>query len=774
MVAIQEHRWQTSEETSTSYGVWKDTKWRFEYSSATPEGQGGVGLLMNPRMSAFFDSSEKISGRIMMVHFKGNPAITIIIVYAPTEDKSDIEKDTFYDDLEKCTQDIPPHNVLILAGDFNARIGIDSHKTNPRVIGKHTYHHSTDDNGNRLVNYCEACNIRSTQSRFPQPQSRSWTWLHPNNNSKAQLDHILINGKWINSIRNVRAYNTVELNSDHRIVSAKLMISLRTPKDNKLKRIKFDWNKLKDSSTLQSQFNIEVRNRFEILGNINPNNDIQTKYDNFLNSIQETTANLVGKIKRKTNNNWVSNDTTNLLQQRNRAKNNFKRNPTTENKKTWHTLNERLDSSYQNDKIIFLEDKLEQLKQAAVSNQLRTTWSLIDEISGKRRYNNASRIKRTDGTKINSTNELMNEWKTYFENLLNVKSDASEGNEPIPPASEDLPIHQGPITAEEVEQAVKQLKDGKSPGLDYAITPEALKYGGKWIINQLCNICNDIYENQRTPTQFNTNIIIPVQKKGDKTLMTNYRGISLMSVAAKTYNRILLNRIRGPLDPFLRVNQAGFRSGRSCIDQIHVIRRILEGAIEKQLPIFITFVDFMKAFDSINRQIMFDILRHYGVPLKIVKAIEAIYHHSKSVVLVDGNVSKEFNVTTGVLQGDTLAPFLFIVVIDYIMKNVQLDHANEKGESGFITNERQSRRQPATTINDLEFADDIALFESSFERAQSQLTQTIKWANKVGLQINTKKTQALTNQTTNNRTLKVNEQDIEWINNFKYLGAMIS
>ncbi|CAF4028768.1 unnamed protein product, partial [Rotaria magnacalcarata] len=155
----------------------------------------------------------------MMVHFKGNPAITIIIVYAPTEDKSDIEKDTFYDDLEKCTQDIPPHNVLILAGDFNARIGIDSHKTNPRVIGKHTYHHSTDDNGNRLVNYCEACNIRSTQSRFPQPQSRSWTWLHPNNNSKAQLDHILINGKWINSIRNVRAYNTVELNSDHRIVS---------------------------------------------------------------------------------------------------------------------------------------------------------------------------------------------------------------------------------------------------------------------------------------------------------------------------------------------------------------------------------------------------------------------------------------------------------------------------------------------------------------------------------------------------------------------------
>jgi hypothetical protein len=141
--------------------------------------------------------------------------------------------------------------------------------------------------------------MRSKQTRFPQPQSRSWTWSHPNGKSKAQLNHILINGKWLNSIRNVRAYNTFELNSDHRIVSAKLSISLRAPKDNKNKRIKFDWNKLKDNSTLQSQFNMEVQNRYEILQNSNPDNGIQTKYDNFIRSIQDTTTNLVGKSTRK-------------------------------------------------------------------------------------------------------------------------------------------------------------------------------------------------------------------------------------------------------------------------------------------------------------------------------------------------------------------------------------------------------------------------------------------------------------------------------------------
>jgi hypothetical protein len=246
-----------------------------------------------------------------------------------------------------------------------------------------------------------------------------------------------------------------------------------------------------------------------------------------------------------------------------------------------------------------------------------------------------------------------------------------------------------------------------------------------------------------------------------------------MSIAAKVYNRILLNRIREPLDSNLRTNQAGFRKGRNCIDQIHVLRRLSEGAIDKQIPIYITFIDFKNAFDSINRQIMFDILRHYGVPTKMVNAIQAIYHNSQSVVLLDGQLSEEFHVTTGVLQGDTLAPFLFIIVMDYVMKNAELNHTNEKGEHGFITNLRQSTRQPATMIHDLDFADDIALTESTFDRAQSQLITTAEWAGKVGLQVNIKKTQLLTNQNTNKRSIQLDGQDIQSVDNFKYLGSMM-
>ena len=128
----------------------------------------------------------------------------------------------------------------------------------------------------------------------------------------------------------------------------------------------------------------------------------------------------------------------------------------------------------------------------------------------------------------------MKEWKHYFEDLLNANSNTSLTTQTIEPAPEDLPINRGHITVDEVSEAVKQLKDGKAPGLGYAITSEALKYGGQWVINQLCNICNEIFENQKMPKQFTTNIIIPIPKKGDKTLIAIYRGISLMSIASKT------------------------------------------------------------------------------------------------------------------------------------------------------------------------------------------------------------------------------------------------
>jgi exonuclease III len=224
---------------------------------------------MSKRLYEHLTSIKKISERIMKAEFAGNPATTLIIVYAPTNDKSQNIKDEFYNDLLKCKNEVPHHNLLLIAGDFNARIGVDSHHANPRVVGRHAFHETTNENGQKLVDFCEAADIRPAQHRFPHPKSRVWTWQHPtsrnkNTDNRAQLDHILVNGKWLNSIKNIRAYDTVEINSDHRIVSIKIKISLRKTEKSNLKRCKFNWDKLQHND-IQSQFNIAVKNRYESL-----------------------------------------------------------------------------------------------------------------------------------------------------------------------------------------------------------------------------------------------------------------------------------------------------------------------------------------------------------------------------------------------------------------------------------------------------------------------------------------------------------------------------
>ena len=106
--------------------------------------------------------------------------------------------------------------------------------------------------------------------------------------------------------------------------------------------------------------------------------------------------------------------------------------------------------------------------------------------------------------------------------------------------------------------------------------------------------------------------------------------------------------------------------------------------------------------------------------------------------MFDGGISEPFDVTTGVLQGDVLAPFLFIILVDYL-----LDKASGP-VSGVVTYSRQSRRHPVKVQNDLYFTDDIALLESLMPRAQTQLTRTADATADLGLIISAPKSEYLT------------------------------
>ena len=103
-------------------------------------------------------------------------------------------------------------------------------------------------------------------------------------------------------------------------------------------------------------------------------------------------------------------------------------------------------------------------------------------------------------------------------------------------------------------------------------------------------------------------------KKGDLSSCNNWRGIMVLSVPSKILTKIILERLKKALDKTLREEQAGFRQDRSCTDNIATLRIIIEQSLEKQSPLYSVFVDLQKVFDSVDRDVIWRLMQHYGFP----------------------------------------------------------------------------------------------------------------------------------------------------------------
>ena len=293
-----------------------------------------------------------------------------------------------------------------------------------------------------------------------------------------------------------------------------------------------------------------------------------------------------------------------------------------------------------------------------------------------------------------------------------------------------LEVNMEAFTVEEVKMAIKRLKNGKSAGID-GIQAELLKHGGEETTKKILQLCNRIWETGEVPRDWRDGIIIPLPKKGDLKDCNNWRGITLLSVPGKVMASILMNRIKGAVDVQLRQQQAGFRTGRSCCDQIFTLRQIIDKVTALNAPLLVNFIDFRKAFDCIHRISVWNILRCYGIPEKVIKVIQSFYKDSRCAVRADGEVGEWFQIITGIRQGCVLSPLIFLLVMDWILRRVA-----DTGNNGLEWVDGQR-------LTDLDFADDIALLDSTWS-GMIELTGRVEAeAATVGLRINADKTKVM-------------------------------
>ena len=262
---------------------------------------------------------------------------------------------------------------------------------------------------------------------------------------------------------------------------------------------------------------------------------------------------------------------------------------------------------------------------------------------------------------------------------------------------------------------------------------------------------------------------LPFLKKVDLGLAKNYLGITLTSIAAKIYNALLRNRIEPKIDNILRKNQNGFRRNRSSTSQILTIRRIFEGVRAKNLQATLLFVDFTKAFDSIHRGKMEQIRQAYGLPKETVAAITILYRNTKVKVRSPDGDTEYFDIVAGVLQWDTLAPYLFIICLDYVFRT----STDKIKENGFELTKKRSRRYPAKTITDADHADDIAILANTPNQAETLLHSLERAAACIGFHVNAHKTEYMCyNQTGVITTL--DGTSLKLVDKFTYLESSVS
>ena len=727
--------------------------------------QQGVGIVLSKTVKNSLISYSPISERILTarVHTK-HVNISIVVAYAPTNEKEDAIKESFYDQLSGVMDRLPRQDVVLLGGDFNARVG-----------GGHSLHPVSNDNGQRLEDLCGTHQLSIGGTMFAHKDHHKGTWRSPDGRTVTQIDHIIIGNRWRSSLLDVRVLRSPDIGSDHYLVRAKVRIRLSSARNCKqpAKEVPAIENLRSGCGETRTKYNVSLLNRFEALES---EESLEGKWGQIKEVITEASLEVLGTRPRRVREQHMSRETRDLIIQRGELKRNAP-----EGGAEYSRLNKLVKKASGSDDQRWAERLADDLEDAAVHGRQRDIWQRIKDFKGVRKRR-AVTVRDRGGNPIADPVGQRERWAEHFSELLNpsettVQISDLDGLETDPCfqyLSEDDP----PPSREEITSALRRLKNHKSPGVD-GITNEQLRFGSDGLTGPLVDLFGGVWREENVPDEWLKGVISVIPKKGDTSICSNNRGITLRSTTSKLFQIVMLNRLSLGLETALRENQCGFRRNRSCVDQIYSLRTIIYQCIDQNLPLCINFIDFKSAFDCINRQFIWTAFRHYGLPEKYIRVIRAFFDGTVSAVRHNGELSEWFGVFSGTGQGDIQGPPVFNIVINWA---AQLAECNKTVSRGFALHGDEGDREE-DWIMDIDYADDMAVMDGTEEGLQESTDLLAHYSGYAGLKINAKKTKVMVvskdcgqRPFTEAGTANISVEDcpVEQVTNFTYLGSVMS
>lgn len=234
---------------------------------------------------------QAISERIIKVRLKCIPInITFIAVYAPVNPSNKTMADNsekFYMDLQETIDGVPKEDMIVLMGDFNARVSQPQHSTTFRTVGPFTVD-AQNENGERLVDFCTTNNLVISNSFFQHKAVHQTSWMHPGTKKWHLLDYTSVNRKFRSSVENVRFYRKASgsIGTDHHLMRSKIKLHLKSRKSNKQhNRFRLDHTKLNDERVVEN-FQKDISKKFEETKDEDV--DVDEKYETLVQSLKES------------------------------------------------------------------------------------------------------------------------------------------------------------------------------------------------------------------------------------------------------------------------------------------------------------------------------------------------------------------------------------------------------------------------------------------------------------------------------------------------------
>lgn len=727
IAGLQEIRWSGEGKIDKGeYEIW--------YAGEKKQGYGGTAFLVQDKLKKKILQFKAINGRLSYIRVKFEPNnLSVINVYAPTEQANEEIKQEFYNELEKLYDEVPKRDTLIILGDFNAQVGRET--CYREIANIHTIHEVTNENGEMLCNFATATNMFIMSTKFRHKKNHKITWMQPGTTDGNQIDHMLVKERSSNWINDVRSYRGTSLDTDHHLVIAKCKLKKNKIKQEKPQR-KWNIEKLENEES-RMQYNNEIEKG---LRSWQPVNTVEDEWRRIKESVVKAAECTIGYKENRRKKHWFDEECEHKLEQKKLTR------------LQWIKTNLQVDLDIYKEKRREVNKLCKKKKKEWIENTL-------EEIEREARSNNTRPLYRhLKQNKKSRTTKIMEEeqWIKFFRDLY--KDDPiTDGQQEEQIEHEIENLEQIP-TYEEVEETINKLKNNKATGTDQ-INAELIKEGGKDLHKTIHKLLVKIWNEEKMPEDWKMGMIMPIPKKGDLTKCTNYRGITLLNITYKILTSLLKERVTQHTETVIGNYQFGFRKGKSTSDALHIMKQITEKCYEYDIDIHILFIDFKQAFDQLIRTKIIQDLERIRTPQKLIKLVKMTMEKSKAIVLVGQNKTDSFEVNRGVRQGDALSALLFITSLDDIIRKVK--------NSGTIN---------VKAVQIIAYADDVAIVARTRKELEETFTIIEEGAKEKGLTMNENKTKYMhcsRRKKVMYTGLRIMHYNFEEVQMYKYLGITI-